>query len=195
MSNITFQEEGRRVYVLGDTFPIKNAIKEAGGHWDSDRKAWWIGAAKRPVIEAAIGSAPVPQATAERREEKAGDETEVRGKVKYKGKTYFVIWAGETKKGRACKLTTFDGSCVFWANESEVEWVKTYQAREERSFYGRGSGRSHYPTLGSIRRFIEEKKKVEKGGECPRCADRPGYFGSGDYETCSLCGGTYGINY
>lgn len=31
--NIELKEEGKRVYLLGNTFAIKDRLKEAGGHW------------------------------------------------------------------------------------------------------------------------------------------------------------------
>ncbi len=49
MNTITIQSEGRRHYLVGDTYPIKNAIRGAGCNWDRDRGAWWTG--KREVAE------------------------------------------------------------------------------------------------------------------------------------------------
>lgn len=43
MTNITIQSEGRRHYLVGDTYPIRSAIRNAGCKWDSDRRAWWTG--------------------------------------------------------------------------------------------------------------------------------------------------------
>lgn len=54
---VTYETVGARVYVLGQTYPIRDAIRAAGGHWDAERKAWWIGTAKRAELEAAIASA------------------------------------------------------------------------------------------------------------------------------------------
>lgn len=54
---ITIMQDGPRLYIVGDTFPIKDAIKEAGGHWDKELKQWWIGTKKRAEIEAAIAKA------------------------------------------------------------------------------------------------------------------------------------------
>ncbi len=48
-NNIEIKSEGRRHYLIGDTYPIKNAIKAAGCNWDKDRGAWWTG--KRDVAE------------------------------------------------------------------------------------------------------------------------------------------------
>ncbi|OFW37672.1 MAG: hypothetical protein A3J29_06265 [Acidobacteria bacterium RIFCSPLOWO2_12_FULL_67_14b] len=54
---VTYETIGARVYVLGQTFALRDAIKSAGGHWDAERKAWWIGATKRAELEAAIAAA------------------------------------------------------------------------------------------------------------------------------------------
>lgn len=35
MSNIELKEAGRRLYIVGNSYPIKAEIKAAGGHWDS----------------------------------------------------------------------------------------------------------------------------------------------------------------
>jgi len=48
---IELQNQGRRCYLIGNTYPIKDKIKAAGGHWDNDRKAWWIGVGKRAEFE------------------------------------------------------------------------------------------------------------------------------------------------
>lgn len=57
---VTYETVGTRVYILGDTYAIRAAIKAAGGHWDGERKAWWVGAAKRADIEQAVtAAAPV----------------------------------------------------------------------------------------------------------------------------------------
>lgn len=54
---VTYETVGQRVYVMGDTYAIRGAIKSVGGHWDAERKAWWIGAAKREVLTEAIVAA------------------------------------------------------------------------------------------------------------------------------------------
>lgn len=54
---VSYETVGARVYVLGQTFAIKDTIKSVGGHWDADRKAWWIGATKRADLEVAIATA------------------------------------------------------------------------------------------------------------------------------------------
>lgn len=51
---ITIQSEGRRHYLIGDTYPIKDAIRAAGCRFDGARKAWWTG--KREVAESLLSA-------------------------------------------------------------------------------------------------------------------------------------------
>lgn len=68
--SIQIQSEGQRVYVVGDTYAVRSQIKALGAHWDGERKAWWLGAAKRAAAEALVASlaaapaAPAPYAPA-----------------------------------------------------------------------------------------------------------------------------------
>lgn len=61
---ITIETRGRRHYLIGDTFPIKGAIKSAGCKWDPDAKAWYTG--KRETADALVAqvAAGAVQATA-----------------------------------------------------------------------------------------------------------------------------------
>lgn len=140
MSNIELKEEGVRVYVLGNTFPIKDAIKSAGGHWDGDRKAWWIGKKKKAELEAKINSASAPAQGQSSERKEPGEDATVAGRAEYKGKTYYM--AGRVDRGRTqwddrCEVITTrdgskyllysrDGKMEFWAARELVKVVKTY---------------------------------------------------------------------
>jgi hypothetical protein len=41
--SITVERDGRRSYLRGDTMPVRGLLRDAGCHWDEDRRAWWIG--------------------------------------------------------------------------------------------------------------------------------------------------------
>lgn len=152
------QTEGRRIYLAGNTFPIKSQIKSAGGHWDNDRKMWWIGTGKKEEIEKAIstGNSSAAASTVTVRQEETGENIKVKGKARYKGHIYFVVWSGTTSRGEAFKLAFRAGSKVFWADAAEVQWEKYYQEREWR---GRKEG---YPTIGSINSYAERMKTAAK---------------------------------
>lgn len=158
---ITLQTEGRRLYFIGDTFAIKDRIKSLGGHWDGDRRAWWIGSGKADEAQQLVnGLAAAPAAgVATQEKPKVSDDSRVVGKAKYKGRMYYVLWMGRTKSGdEKARLTVLDGSIEFWADLLGCEIVKRYQPREYR-------GRTEYTTLGSIRRFIENARRVEAGDD------------------------------
>ncbi len=174
-NNITIEEKGARLYVLGNTFSIKSALKEAGCHWDGEEKAWWIGKGKRAELEKALGAEPEKENLLEK---------PLYAQVEYKDRKYYVIASGEEK----ARLTDFQGKLDFWVKKEECKLLKEYTPRTVG--YGRYAHEQRQ-TLSSLHRFIEQKKAVESGGECPRCRDKQPYLGSGDYEDCSLCGATY----
>lgn len=47
--SITIETRGRRHYLIGNTYPIKGAIRAAGCKWDPEAGAWWTG--KRETAE------------------------------------------------------------------------------------------------------------------------------------------------
>ena len=62
---IALQTEATRIYLVGDTFPAKDQIKSIGGHWDAERRAWWVGKGKLADAENICRTAPAPQARVE----------------------------------------------------------------------------------------------------------------------------------
>lgn len=40
-ATVTIEKQGRRYYLVGNTYPVKDALRSAGAHWDRDRGAWW----------------------------------------------------------------------------------------------------------------------------------------------------------
>lgn len=146
------EKVGRRIYVVGNTYAIKEQLKDAGCKWDGDRKQWWIGSAKSDVIIAIV-------ADLDGRDVKQTPEqiAELRcyGKAEYKGKTYYVV--GQSEKTKKVRLTTLDCSIDFWINWSLIKVLKKYQPRERSYNYGRNT-ETVYQTVDNIRRFIEKSK-------------------------------------
>jgi hypothetical protein len=176
----------RRIYVqtaYGE--PCVADLKALGAHWDAERRCWWLGNAKRPAVEALLAAAvSAPPAPPEKED---ASRIRLAGKARYKGRTYYVRFVGETKRGYSCRLITLDQSIDFWAAcahpgevaaEGQAEIIKTYSPREYR-------GRTEYTTLGSIQRFIAQQRDPEtRRGECCEC----GAYGPAG-EPCSECGG------
>lgn len=168
---------GRRVYIetaYGE--PVVEKLKDLGATWDREggTKCWWIGAKKRSQVEALLAEPPPPPGTPAAKEDP--DRVRLVGKCKYKGRTYYARFIGETKKGYSAKLTDLKGDIEFWAKCARpgeqghdgsgdvAVVVKTYAPREYR-------GRTEYTTLGSIQNFIqrEASNRAAGGATCAAC--------------------------
>lgn len=147
--SIGTEKVGTRVYVTGNTYAVKSALKDAGCHWDGDRKQWWIGAVKADAISKIVGGLADGPAPKEDMHAK-----NVYAKVEYKGRQYYVI--ARSDKTSKFWLTVLDGSIDFWAAMSDCKVVKTYQGRENYR-----SGRVEYQTLGSMHRYVQGLKSGE----------------------------------
>ena len=176
---ISIEKVGRRSYLVGNTFAIKDRIKNAGGHWDGDKRAWWVSSAEK-----ALELAGHPSASGGGGESAPaggvglGDGDRVAGKATYKGKSYLLVWEGTTSRGQAAKLAFSDGSKVFWANGGEYQVTKHYEVQRDRR-----SGRDEYMTFGVLKRLREKYKRARAQGnddgiangqryECPECGER-----------------------
>ena len=184
---VGYSKEGVRVYLTGDTFPVKDTIKNAGGHWDADRKQWWIGAAKYPKLKMKLDKVLPPAGEEsdekpqhqpqQRTNDTKGLETLVMGRVEYKSKTYFLL--AESRDGTRMRLCFRDGSEAFWADSSAVRVLARYQERR---------------TIKSIQDYADKKKRqedrAEKGfGRCKSChgpiVNAPHHRAMGGY--CGHC--------
>lgn len=90
---IELVREGRRTYFIGNTFSVKDVIKGNGGHWDADRKAWWIGSHEKAqaIVGAAVTAKPVASYT------KVGDAWCIRAPGLVVGEAYEVAKRDSTK--------------------------------------------------------------------------------------------------
>lgn len=158
--SITLQVEKARIYFIGNTFPMKDKIKAIGGHWDGDRKAWWVGSAKADAAKKLVdGTASVSASENASDGKKVADDAKVIAKANYKGRTYYVLWMGRCQSGaEKARLTVLDGSIDFWVDLSLVEITKRYEPRRKFAGYGRGEV-DVYQTLGGLRRFMEKLKR------------------------------------
>ncbi len=134
---MTITREGRRYYIEGDTYSIRDQLRSAGCHWDAGRKAWWTG--DRATAERFASVSP------EKKKNENPGEIELVGKAKYKGHTYYIRWMGTTSRGtQAARLVSLDGSLDFWADLTQISIVKRY---------------GDDVTLGSLRRYIERQNQ------------------------------------
>ena len=179
MSNttITVEKQGRRYYLRGDTYAVRNQLRDAGCRFDGAARAWWTG--KRDVAERFAGNAGdggvSDRGVSDRGSEGLSPESRIVGRARYKSREYILVWEGQTRRGPACKLAFTDGSKVFWADAAEVEVTKRYQSREYR-------GRVDHMTFGKLQRLREDYAAAKREGnedgirngqryECPECGE------------------------
>lgn len=192
---ISIQTEGRRTYITGDTYPVRDRIRAIGAKWDATRKAWWTG--KRAEAETLVAelneTAPAPAA-----EERSSDasnaprdglDSVVAGRAEYKGKTYYV--AGRIDRGRThwddevAPVTTRDGAKVllYFRDGSRQFWAPLEAVRFLRGY-------SRPQTIRSLRDYAEQAK-THGTAEC-RCAchrePNAGAPGTTLYDGCDRCG-------
>src|SRR3990167_10623125 len=167
--SITLQIEGRRTYIIGNTYPIRDRIKALGAHWDGDRRAWWTSKrAEAEQLVAQLNEQPPEQPAAQNdsgsKAPRDGENSVVAGRATYKGKTYYVagraergrthyddgVRALQTQDGAKFLLYFRDGSSQFWASRAEVQIVKSYDRPQ---------------TIAGLRRFMEQQKTAEANGE------------------------------
>lgn len=165
---ITIKKEGRRFYLVGNTFQFKEEIKSSGCKWDASEKAWWTG---KEAVAIKI----------QKQAENGGDKKEenedlsrvtIAGKASYKGKTYYV--AGKVSRSRnydnvspisskegKLKLISFDAKISFWAF---AEITKSYSSPK---------------TIQGLREFAKRAKEEGEGYLSPglREAKRYGWDG------------------
>ena len=186
---------GLRVYIqtrFGE--PFVDEIKKVGGHWDGEKKMWWISPRKRKALEEALVEADREldrRKDAGEPEVKPQDPDDIRltGKGRYKGKVYYA--GAVSKDGRRVRLLTLpdaDGKYLdFWADCAEVEQVKKYERRYVWDGV-RYSGRKveKYTTLGSIADFIRRQKDPDRVKRV-QCMECDAWHDEG--EPCHECGG------
>jgi len=189
---IEIRTEGRRHYLRGDTYPLKDALRAAGCKWDADAKAWWTG--KRETAESIVEQVATHDSAAESAPERTapGLGAVVAGRVTYKGRTYYlagrvvrgrthyddVVSVVESRDGSRVLLYFRDGSSQFWAAADAVQVVRRYQRPT---------------TIERLREFAAEQRGIERGEvECPvcerSCTCGTGRFCSHHHDGCDRCG-------
>lgn len=175
MSVINIEQQGRRFYLRGDTYPLREQLRAAGANWDASARCWWTGSREKAeaIVVSATGTTAVGGEPGDAKQgETLADDSTVVGRGRYKGREYLVVWTGTTRRGEVAKLAFLDGTNIFWASRAEVEVTKTYQARQVR-------GRSYPMTFGRLRQLREEfadQRQAEReadqivGAEGPYCS-------------------------
>jgi hypothetical protein len=187
---IEIRSEGRRHYLVGDTYPIRAQIKEAGCRWDPERKAWYSG--KRETAEAAAATAAAQSPQQASQPQAPGEDAIVAGRARYKGRTYYL--AGRLVRGRTqyddtvATVGSRDGSRVllYFRDGSSQFWARWDQIVTEREY-------QRPTTIRRLREFAAEQRGIQDGTvECPvcqrNCTCGTGQFCHHHHDGCDRCG-------
>lgn len=166
---IQLKTEGRRIYLVGDTYAIKDRIKSMGGHWDGESRAWWVGSGKLAEAQKLAGtSASASQGDTRRSSDAPGESAIIAGRCKFKGHAYYLagrdtstgrwdrsVEAITTRDGAKCLLYLRDGSKQFWAAREAIEITKSYSTPS---------------TIRKIKEYAQEAAAVTAYGGTPGCS-------------------------
>ena len=190
---IEIVREKQRLYALNAPFESRERLKALGCHWDADRRAWWIGAAKAAELAALVTELQTPrEILADKAEDEGKPELaaelraappaeDVSGKrvyasVTYKGRRYYDIGEMRSADGvvSRCRLATLDqGGPVFWADAPACELIRTYEPRQKwdgRRYSGKTI--TVYTTIGGLREFRDRQANPATArGECTECGE------------------------
>lgn len=178
---LEIQQIKQRIYIVGNSFAVKDALKAAGCHWDGDRRQWWIGASQRAKIEHLIAQ-PLPVSADVQAERLERDRDNILGTAKYDGHSYYLVGRGQSERGAWVRLLFRDGSKTFFKPAAEVEITKTYQRAQ---------------TLKGLQEYAERRKREAAGGPCecwchaprnPHCTCETRGFCSFHHDGCDSCG-------
>lgn len=159
---ITYQVDGPRTYVLGDTYAYRVAIRSAGGHWDADRKAWWIGNAAAENLKNSLQSAsPVYSYV------KIGDAWGIRGPLPAPS-----VGAQVTVRKKSGEEST----------ERITGLVSTPPDVATSTFYATIAPRAKSSSGGSKKSYTPRARSPRRKYECGECGDYV-YPGTSCWET------------
>lgn len=170
---ITLERVGRRVYVAGDSYAVRDRLRAAGCHWDAERRQWWIGTAGASAVEAiAADAAAAPAAAAPRG---VPDDARVSARVEVEGRRlYLIARSGDGRRLRVCSL---DGSVDRWVDADAARVLRTYPPRRYR-------GREEHTTIGSLRRFVARQREIEGAAR----SSSPAELRAAGWRECWECG-------
>lgn len=166
-TEITVTREGRRSYLRGNTYPLRDTLRAAKAHWDPEQRAWWLGddaAAREIAAQAVAAASPVGGG----RNKGQGEDTTVAGRATYHGRACYIV--GRVVRGRTdwdttvAKVCSRDGTRVLLCSRDGARqwWAAVTDVIAARP-YGRPR------TIGDLRSFRER-------------------LANGEIETCGYCG-------
>lgn len=191
---ITLVTRGRRIYIEGAAYGMRDTLRYAGAHWGSEQRAWWTASA--PKAQSLLTKLQACDGQPQRDDHVPPDgvSSVVAGRTRYKGRTYYLAGRQyrdeaprpvQTGDGAKYLLYFRDGSRQFWAPSNLVEIVKSYrslQTIDSLREYAAGV-RAH----GSAEAYAAAQ--AEQSDRCRECGgpltDAPHQHAMGGY--CGAC--------
>jgi hypothetical protein len=174
-NTVQVTKEGRRYYLSGNTFPIKDKLRAAGAHWDRDRSSWWTSKESAALEFAAEVNAQGAELDAVRAAT-AGEEL-----VAIEGNTYPIkdklramggTWDAGAKVWRVPSSKAEEAKALVAAQpaKASADYTQTRQysgAQPKRSFGVRRNGGRCRGCKGPI---VNASHCHAQGGYCGSCA-------------------------
>lgn len=127
----------KKIYLTGNTYPLREEIRAAGGRWDKDKRQWWCTPEQRPAMLALARRAkalPPKKPAARGQAALPDDDTKVIGEAKdlEQQAPVWLAWMGRlTKGGNAghlfAKLITRDGRKFFWKPAKKITVLRRFE--------------------------------------------------------------------
>jgi hypothetical protein len=187
---ITVRSEGRRHYIAGLPYELKDTAKEAGCRWDSDRKMWWSGKSEIAIEVVQRAQSRQAQALQQREERSVSAQASAAARgvlaghpAKLPSGDWGVKVFSQARPDAGAKITVTTSRGKSW--ETSVEsvlggeaggWLVTTPPRQQR-----GGNRGYRKPWSQLSE--EERDYCRAKAEFNRTGD---YYGSGmfDIEDC-----------
>lgn len=199
---ITTQKEGRRVYLSGNTYSLRDKLRSLGATWDPDRKQWWVGTSKQAEVLALLERSTTESDAPAQNRAAPGKNAAVAGKATYKGKTYYVagkstrggryaesVEAVTTQDGAKVLLLSRDGSMQFWATLQTFGHIVIVGAAQPTDVAVITQTYQRPQTIAGLERFAEEVRKegspelvAARRRGWDGCIGSPSYYTSGAFD-------------
>jgi hypothetical protein len=171
---ITVRSEGRRHYIAGLPFDLKDTAKEAGCRWDPDLKMWWSGKSEVAIEVVQRAQSRQVQVVQQREERSANAQADAAARGVLAGHPaklpsgdwgVKVLSQARPVAGAKVTVTTLQGKSWETSVESVIDgqpggWLVTTPPRPQR-----GNGR-----WSAGRRWNPDN--APGGRRCPECGQR-----------------------
>lgn len=118
-----------RIYLTGHTYPHRDAIREAGGRWDKERKQWSVPREAAPAMRRLAAKARAERKRGARNQAVDEDQKIIADAKDKDGHPVWVAWMGRIQKTGylMARLISRDGRRGFWTSSKDVRIVRRFE--------------------------------------------------------------------